>query len=460
MGIFGGVQSASIACSLVRTKLVALWIGATGVGLFGLYNSALEMINTLCEVGMRQSAVRDLAAAEPSALPRMVAVVRRMARLLALAGAAFTIAAAPALSQWTFGDFSHSWGFVLLAVAVALTMLSDAESAVFQGLQRLQKLARASIYGIVAGLLVSIPLFWFLRIHSIVPSIVAYALATAGAMWWQHEHLPDPPQHLNLRQTFSEARQFMTLGLFMTISLFVNNLMVYIFMAWLNHRAGTDTVGYYQAGYTLSSRYLGLVLGAISMEYYPRLSAAAGSARRMRAFVSNEIVVVLLVMVPLCAMLVGCAQWVIRLLYTEAFLVAVPFVVLAALGTVMRAVSWCLAFTILARGDGRTYVVSEVTSGAISLVLNMVCYHYWGLPGLGIAYTLWLTAFTLMVGWIYYHRYGLRLSAGALWATAAAVLAVSLVVLLWWVAGAWTALAAAVLLAAGSTLRLRKMLLH
>ena len=55
MGIFGGVQVLNILCSVVRTKLVALWIGPLGVGLFGLFNQALEMINVATNLGVRNS---------------------------------------------------------------------------------------------------------------------------------------------------------------------------------------------------------------------------------------------------------------------------------------------------------------------------------------------------------------------------------------------------------------------
>ncbi|MGN1265602.1 MAG: hypothetical protein ACI4UL_07275 [Muribaculaceae bacterium] len=53
MGIFGGVQMVNIVCSIVRTKLVSLWLGPAGVGLFGLWNAALDMINTGSNLGIR-----------------------------------------------------------------------------------------------------------------------------------------------------------------------------------------------------------------------------------------------------------------------------------------------------------------------------------------------------------------------------------------------------------------------
>jgi len=39
MTLFSGTRVLILLCSVVRIKLVALWIGAAGVGLFGIYNS-------------------------------------------------------------------------------------------------------------------------------------------------------------------------------------------------------------------------------------------------------------------------------------------------------------------------------------------------------------------------------------------------------------------------------------
>ena len=36
-GLFGGTQVFTILCSIIKTKLVAIWLGAEGVGIIGLY---------------------------------------------------------------------------------------------------------------------------------------------------------------------------------------------------------------------------------------------------------------------------------------------------------------------------------------------------------------------------------------------------------------------------------------
>ena len=149
MGLFGGVQVMGILCSIIRTKLVALWIGPVGIGLFGLFNNALEMIAIGTNLGIRSSSVRDISQAlekrDPSLVARMVTVVRKWSLWLGLAGALLTLAAAPLLSEWTFGDSTHIWGFVALSIAVLLQALTNGEYAVLQGTARLKRLASVTL---------------------------------------------------------------------------------------------------------------------------------------------------------------------------------------------------------------------------------------------------------------------------------------------------------------------------
>ena len=76
MALFTGMQFFTILCTIVKTKLVALWLSADGVGLFGILNTTVETTATLTDMGLRQSAVRDVAqsAGKPSHLARTAAV--------------------------------------------------------------------------------------------------------------------------------------------------------------------------------------------------------------------------------------------------------------------------------------------------------------------------------------------------------------------------------------------------
>ena len=413
MGIFGGVQVMGILCSIIRTKLVAMWIGPVGIGLFGLFNNALEMIATGTNLGIRSSSVRDISQthdkSDPGLISRMVTVVRKWSMWLGLAGALLTLVLAPALSQMTFGDSTHIWGFVALSVAVLLQALTNGEYAVLQGTSRLKRLASVTLWGTIVGLAVSVPLFYLLRERSILPSILAYAAALA-AFAWLLRNREYPAASLSRRETFDMGKGFVKLGIFMTLGNFAGILASYAFNAWLNVNTSTEQVGFYQAGYTLINKYTGLILTALGMEYYPRLSKVADSRLRLRAFVSQEINVAIAVMAPVVALFILLRELVVWILYTPEFNVILTFVSWGMIGTIFRTLSWCLAFTILAKGDGKTYLWTEVASAIINLVLNIVFYRWWGLTGLGVAFLVSYLLYTIIVAVVYFRLYKLRIS--------------------------------------------------
>ncbi len=421
VGIFGGVQSVGIICSIMRTKLVAIWIGAAGVGLFGIYNSVVDMISALAQMGLRNSAVRDVAAApDDAARNRVTVVVRRWGWALGLIGAVVTMALSPLLSEWSFGDRAHVWSFVVLSIAILAGTVTCCEQAILQGHERLRRIARSSMWGLAAAFVVSVPLFYFLREAGVLWSVVAYSLCIFIAVMVYRQPARPLPRPMTLGETAREGRRFMVLGLYMTVSFFAAMLAQYVFIAYLNHRADTATVGYFQAGWTITTRYVGLVFTAISMEYFPRLSKVNAYPRRCGLFVSHEMTMALWVLLPMITALVTCSRLVVWLLYTADFYVMLPYVTWAMVGTVPRAVSWCIAFVILARGDGRIYLLTELSSSALSVLINILFYNWWGFLGLGVGYIVWYLLYTAITWAVYRWRYRMTLARG-MWPLSAAV---------------------------------------
>lgn len=458
MSIFGGVQVITILCSIVRTKLVALWIGAAGVGLFALYNSTIEMIGSFTRMGLRNSAIKDIASAKGSRLGIISVVVRRWSWMLGMAGALLTMILSPWLSQWTFGDGDHVTGFLVLSVAILLHSVTDGELAILQGTSTLGRLAKASMWGVVSGVAITVPMFYFWGIDSIVPSVLTYSVMTAVMTMIYRKKEEKPRQAVTFRETLSTGRGFVVLGFYMMLSSFVCLLVFYVFVAYLNQCADTETVGYYQAGYTLVNRYVGLVFTAIAMEYFPRLSRVNGSDLRTGVFVSHEIMIALCVLLPVIAVFIGGSELIIRLLYTEEFLVIVPFVTWAILGTVFRAVSWSMAFVMLARGDGKTFLFTESISAVTSLTLNVVAYNLWGLDGLGYAYLAWYVVYAVVVWGVYRFRYRLKLGRGIVALTVVTTSVGVMCAAGYEICGRWVPISIAVIVTVWSCRRLRSVI--
>lgn len=416
MGIFSGAEAFGILCSVVKMKLVAMWLSATGVGLFGIFNTTIETISILTGMGLRQSGVRSIAqhSSKPQLLKRIAGVLRSWCYISGGLGALVVSFLSPWLSLWFFGDWGYWWYFMIVSGSLLLNSLIGGEQAILQGTERFKKIVRANLGGSVLGLAVSIPMFWFLGEVSVPLSILAYSISIFLMLIINRNR--EIPYQLCNREELGEGRAFVKLGGYMALAAFATNLAQMIFMSWLNREASTAEVGYFQAGNTLVFRYTALIFGAVGLEFYPRMSANSHSSHRMSLFVSHEIALLLKIFTPMLVLFLIFRKWIVEILYTSDFAVILPFISIAIFTVILRSVSMCMAFSILAKGDGKTYLLTESLDAAIGLVLNIVLYRAYGLIGIGIAQVIWYAMYTLMIGGIYFGKYRLTLSRGA-WLT-------------------------------------------
>lgn len=62
----GECQAFQVLLTLVRTKVVALLLGVDGVGLLGLLNNTISMVQSITGLGINQGGVKSISAAGQS----------------------------------------------------------------------------------------------------------------------------------------------------------------------------------------------------------------------------------------------------------------------------------------------------------------------------------------------------------------------------------------------------------
>ena len=203
---------------------------------------------------------------------------------------------------------------MLLACVLLFNGFANSELAILQGLEKLKRLANASLLGTVMGLVLSIPLFYWLRIDSILISLIVYhASLLVAALIYRHKG--SAKVTVSNKEALREGSAFVQLGLLMTLSEFITMLFNYIFSAYLNRVAGTEIVGFYQAGYSLVGRYFGLIFTAIGMEYYPRITRVCHSRLRTRVFASQEVNIMMLCLLPIISIFLIARELIVSILY-------------------------------------------------------------------------------------------------------------------------------------------------
>jgi len=390
--IFGGVQVFNILITLIRGKAVALLIGTAGMGLNGLLLSGLNLVRTITTLGINESAVKDISKAHSSNdqihVRTTFQAFKRLIWFTAVFGIIATILFSPLLSKFAFGNTSKTVSFIWLSVTFVFGALSGGIYTLLRGTRQLKYLAQANIFGGVAGLVVSLPIFYFFGIAGVVPAIISTAFANYLVSLYFKSKIKFEPIVISWKETFTVAKPIVQLGLSMTLISILSAGISFALIAYISAAGNLSDVGLYSAGNAIVDGYVGMIFTAMSTDYFPRLAGVITDESKWKKLVNEQAELILIILGIVLILLLTTTPLLIRILLSKEFLASQNFILFAVLGIPLKGLVWVMGYVILAKGNNRLFVVVEVIANLIILGFNIGFYHFYGLVGLGISLSI------------------------------------------------------------------------
>ncbi|HQE59912.1 MAG TPA: O-antigen translocase [Spirochaetota bacterium] len=400
--LFGGVQVFTIIIGIIRSKIVAVLLGTTGVGVLNLLIVTRSLIMTVTGLGLASSAVRDISEANGTGdIDKISYVLKTFRRWILLTGfSSFLISLilSPYLSLWTFGNRDYSWAFAWLSVTCLLAAIASGQSVLLQGLRKLRQMAVSSVIGSILGLLTSVPLYYYYGIKGIVPSLIISSVCSLIVNYYFSRLI----YVKNIRQTWAETwtsgKGMVKLGFVMMLNGLMITIVSYIVNLYIGNHGGISEVGLYNSGWTITNQYTALIFTAMGTDYFPKLSAINSDTKKLKTAVNQQAEIAVLIMGPMLVLLIGFASLVVYILYTDKFMPITGMIKWNMLGMLFKASSWAMAFTIIAKGDNKIFFITETSANMIILALNLLGYYLFGLSGIGISFTVsYIIYFTIIL---------------------------------------------------------------
>jgi O-antigen/teichoic acid export membrane protein len=390
-GIVGGAQVVQILIKIVGTKFIALFLGPLGMGVIGLLSSTLSVVSGITGMGIGSSAVRDIALAvnkgEEEKISHTITALRRWVWVTGLLGTFIVWAFASPLSQWTFGDTSKSNLFRGVSVIVLLGQLSAGQTALLQGYRRLKEMALAAVLGAAFGVIIDLPLYYFLGEKGILFALLFSAITGLVFSWYFSQKISFTPITQTWKQSWDIGLPMIQLGIMTVLSGMVLTFSLLQVRILVGAQMGMEAVGQFQAGWGVSTVYLQLIFQAMSRDYYPRLSGVSNDPVKMTQLVNEQLHLAILMATPMLAFAIVLAPWIIPILYSAKFVDAIPQFQWLAFGTLFKVIVWPVAFMLLATRSSKTFLFTEIVGAVGIWLISYVTLPVFGLDGIGIAYT-------------------------------------------------------------------------
>lgn len=411
-GLLGGVQVFYVLMSILRNKATAVFIGPWGMGMAFVYSKAAEFLCSATNFGLGISSVRRLAElherGERRAVEQYVKLIRSWTLITALLGLVACLALAPVLSRRMLGDYHSTKGFLLLSPTVFLLTMLGGELAILKGLHELRRMAGVSVLVGLVTTLSTVAIYALMGLHGVLPVLLTTSAVTFLLNLRATTRLYPYRVGLRSMHLLRRGTHLVRLGAAFTLAGLVGAGADFVIASFISQSASPHAVGLYGAGFTLIVSYARIVFVAMDADYYPRLSAAGEDVSRRNVIINRQIDVLVLLMAPFLILFSLFLPLVVRIIYTEEYLIVVSMAVYAMSYMFFKAVYTPVAYLPLARGDSMTYFLMETAYYVVFVLAVTAGYALKGLSGAGIGLSVANLFDLLALTTVYGLRYGFR----------------------------------------------------
>lgn len=383
---------AGLVVSLIRSKIVAILLGPTGVGALaniGIYNT---FVSTAGSAFAGQGATRAIVAARSGNSPdRVDWLVRYSLIVPPLVGvliALVTIALSPMISSIVMGDQRYMPLVAISAVAIPLGLLTAGYAQILQSFLLIGSLAKANIATTAASLVLTVGL---VVAFGLTGAVVATSLVTLVQLGIYFRREPWVIRARSWRRRlpldWPALRPVIQLGMAGVIAGMATTLVSLLIRTDIVRVLGLEQNGVYQPVAASSDTYLEFLLASTSFYLFPRLTELLTTGRRADAAreLGHGLRLMLAVTVPFLLLAVAFSEPIVVLLYSSKFRDAADPLAIQMAGNILKVITWSIGAALLPLGFYRIWLAIALGNLAIKYAAVEVLMPHLGLDGVAWA---------------------------------------------------------------------------
>ncbi len=227
------------------------------------------------------------------------------------------------------------------------------------------------------------------------------------------------------RFSADSARRLYGFGIRMLAASLITNIYNDIRPLIIGRRFSTADLGYYNRGQTFSSTVSLNLDAAVQSVMFPAMARIQDDHERLKAMFRRSKAMGAFLIFPVMLGMAAVAEPMVRVLLTDKWLPAVPFVVLLSLGEAQVPLTSTNLIAVKALGRSDLYARQELlrrTLMLIVLAVSVLCFHTVTAIAAGFVLSAWLDAFVTLLPVKKLLGYGLADQLGDTWKSALSAL--------------------------------------
>ena len=395
-----------IVIGLITSKILAVFVGPSGMALVGNLRNFLTSIESVSTLGFQNGIVKYVAENEEDKLEfkKLFSTLFFSLLFVTIVTSSVLFLFANHWNQVVFGDIlEYSCVFKILAIVLPFYAASIYLISIINGLGRFKTVIYINIIGNIIGLFVTLLFIWkWLVLGALLAIIITPSLLFFVMVYYISKEI-------SIKNTISfslfDFKIIKNLSHYFLMALVSGIFGPVVFLA-IRHQV-IDTVGLKEAGFwesmtRISTNYLLFVNTLLTVYYYPKLVLAKTNEETKLVFWSFYKNVLPLFAVGLFIIYLFRGIM-IKILFTQDFEPVSDLFLWQIVGDFLKAASWILGFQFFAKKMTKAFIVTEILSLLILYFSSFYFISIFKIEGVVIAHAFTYGMYLLVLG-IYFRK--------------------------------------------------------
>ncbi len=392
----GSSSIINIILGVISSKIIAVVLGSSGIGLYSLINQTLVTATTAGTLGGQTALVQGLASKTGAEKDKYLTTVFWIfvcgATIISLGFLIFS----PLIAKTIFASNDGKTITLVrwMTIPAILTIIYSYLISLLNGFRAIGRLAIGQVILSTVTVILVYPVSKLVSSGYIIAFILMISASTMGGIIFcltvAHKEKWLNPLILNFKPKFDKGavKHFYHIASTTLITGLITTGILLIIRTMIIRHGGLSSAGIFSVAWGLSMMYVMLVLGSFGTYYLPTLSGINDIPSR-NTLVQNLFRITLLLTIPLIITIIVLKSLAVTILYTYEFMPSLKIMQWMLMGDYFKVSSWVLAMPMLAYRDMKVFFWTELLWYLGLLILSYIgIFYYNDLQFIGVAFLI------------------------------------------------------------------------
>lgn len=395
-----------LGIGLITSKVIAVFVGPSGLALVGNFRNFVGSFETISTLGFQNGIIKYVSETkeEQTNLNKYVSTVFISVLSVSVCLSGLLFFGADYWNALIFGSqFQFSFVFKAFAFALPWYALSLILVSIINGLGKFKNVVYIAIIGNLIGLIVSV---LFISQYQTIGALLAIIITPSVLFLVSFYFFSKEISIFNsVRLRFFDFKIIRNLSHYFLMALVPGIIGSIVFLSIRKNIitiVGIQEAGYWEAISRVSSYYLLFISSILTLYFLPNLAVAKNNKETKIVFWKYYKAIFPFIFIGLL-LIYFTRLWIVKLLFTEAFLPVTSLFFWQLVGDMLKMASWILGYQFFAKKLTVAFIVSELFSLSINYLSSIFLVKSFGIEGVVMAHALTYSIYLLVLS-LYFRR--------------------------------------------------------